>query len=554
MDLGLVGFDGFVCSGTSTKTSNDFSSENATEAKNKWHGSGFLKQQRPADTINQDDYRGFKMAKTCNNDAFSAAASKEMLIHQNIPFLRSNSSNFSEGQQMLSFSSPNSQTWPYYQQTSCAFSRNPGLNGAGMHGVRGPITPSQWMELEHQALIYKYITANVPIPSYLLNPIRKALQSAACSTFSGLRPNTLGWGSTFHLGFSNTDPEPGRCRRTDGKKWRCSKDAVADQKYCERHMNRGRHRSRKPVEGQPGRSVSGATTTITGKLTPVASSTTASVVAGGGVSYSFGLSHDHHLNNYQLGSNNSLSAIPHVNRNILDKEHVDKGYQHTMSVSMLSSASNLKENQSFIAEQQNPYKESSQSESRLVCSNSLVNPVNESSLLVNCRNYGMCNNHDYKESKSQHPFRQFMDDWTKNQTEPSAISWADVRTQLSMSMPMVTSDFMSSTSSPTNENLAASSLRMSQELEATQMGLGVGTLVSEQSQRQMNWIPISWDSSGGGPLGEVLNSTNNSTVDSKNVTALDLLKEGRDSSPQSASSPTGVLQTFRSISNSSAGE
>lgn len=63
----------------------------------------------------------------------------------------------------------------------------------------------------------------------------------------------VGWG-TFHLGFAGgkIDPEPGRCRRTDGKKWRCSKDAVPDQKYCERHINRGRHRSRKPVEVQPG--------------------------------------------------------------------------------------------------------------------------------------------------------------------------------------------------------------------------------------------------------------------------------------------------------------
>lgn len=44
------------------------------------------------------------------------------------------------------------------------------------------------------------------------------------------------------------DPEPGRCRRTDGKKWRCGKNVVPDQKYCERHMHRGRQRSRKPVE------------------------------------------------------------------------------------------------------------------------------------------------------------------------------------------------------------------------------------------------------------------------------------------------------------------
>ncbi|EPS67843.1 hypothetical protein M569_06931, partial [Genlisea aurea] len=115
--------------------------------------------------------------------------------------------------------------------------------------VRGPFTASQWMELEHQALIYKYINANVPIPSYLLDPIRKPFQSAA------FRSTPFGWGG-FQLGFSNSDPEPGRCRRTDGKKWRCSRDAVADQKYCERHMNRGRHRSRKPVEQQSGHAAS----------------------------------------------------------------------------------------------------------------------------------------------------------------------------------------------------------------------------------------------------------------------------------------------------------
>ncbi|KAM7512063.1 hypothetical protein LguiB_010938 [Lonicera macranthoides] len=45
-----------------------------------------------------------------------------------------------------------------------------------------------------------------------------------------------------------TDPEPGRCRRTDGKKWRCTKNVVPDLKYCERHMHRGHQRSRKHVE------------------------------------------------------------------------------------------------------------------------------------------------------------------------------------------------------------------------------------------------------------------------------------------------------------------
>jgi hypothetical protein len=119
--------------------------------------------------------------------------------------------------------------------------------------VRGPFTPTQWMELEHQALIYKHIVANAPVPAGLLLPIRRSLHPPVFPHFSSggiLGSSSLGWGS-FQLGYSGSaDSEPGRCRRTDGKKWRCSRDAVVDQKYCERHINRGRHRSRKHVEGQ----------------------------------------------------------------------------------------------------------------------------------------------------------------------------------------------------------------------------------------------------------------------------------------------------------------
>lgn len=35
------------------------------------------------------------------------------------------------------------------------------------------------------------------------------------------------------------EPEPGRCRRTDGKKWRCKCAVLAGQKYCATHMHRG---------------------------------------------------------------------------------------------------------------------------------------------------------------------------------------------------------------------------------------------------------------------------------------------------------------------------
>ncbi|XP_042500936.1 growth-regulating factor 1-like isoform X2 [Macadamia integrifolia] len=109
-----------------------------------------------------------------------------------------------------------------------------------------PFTTSQWQELEHQALIFKYMVSGVPIPSDLIFPIKRSLDSSLSSRLFPHEP--IGWGC-FQMGFTRkADPEPGRCRRTDGKKWRCSKDAYPDSKYCERHMHRGRNRSRKPVE------------------------------------------------------------------------------------------------------------------------------------------------------------------------------------------------------------------------------------------------------------------------------------------------------------------
>ncbi|OIW21651.1 hypothetical protein TanjilG_07177 [Lupinus angustifolius] len=96
-----------------------------------------------------------------------------------------------------------------------------------------PFTSAQWKELERQAMIYKYMVASVPVPPHLLIP--------------SYSPSTLVNGG-FNLRLSSSDPEPGRCRRTDGKKWRCSRDVAPNHKYCERHMHRGRPRSRKPVE------------------------------------------------------------------------------------------------------------------------------------------------------------------------------------------------------------------------------------------------------------------------------------------------------------------
>ncbi|XP_021286312.1 growth-regulating factor 10-like [Herrania umbratica] len=112
-------------------------------------------------------------------------------------------------------------------------------------------TVFQLQELQLQSLIYKYMEAGLPVPHHLLLPIWKSFAGSV----GGLHGNPYQLYSGFlgcgplQLEYKNgLDPEPGRCRRTDGKKWRCSKEAVPDHKYCERHMHRGRQRSRKLVE------------------------------------------------------------------------------------------------------------------------------------------------------------------------------------------------------------------------------------------------------------------------------------------------------------------
>ncbi|KAG4211010.1 hypothetical protein ERO13_A02G080200v2 [Gossypium hirsutum] len=537
MDFGVVGLEGIVGSETSTGFTLVASE---SETKQKLYGSAFLKQKRSGS--NEDDWRSSKLAKFDDISASKAVLSQ----HRNTLF-RSNTSIFFDGQQqqqMLSFSAPKLEAlsmgrssqnviFPYFHLTSPACTRNTGYNTGGFNGANmngGPFTSSQWMELEHQALIYKYMTANVPIPSTLLIPIRKALDSAGFSSFSGglLRPNTLGWGA-FHLGFSNnTDPEPGRCRRTDGKKWRCSRDAVADQKYCERHMNRGRHRSRKPVEGQSGRSTASTTTTTT-KLMHSVSFSSASVVGPNGGN---GESNSLTIAEQQTAGESNLSHSGPLNRWLLNKESIGERMHDTAPGN----------------------------EFGVVSSESLLNPSHKSYSLIKCINFGCSQDLDSQETESHRSVRQFFDGWPKTQSDCSSIFLpeADVqsdRTQLSISMPMALSDFMSSTSSPNNEDVTHSPLQLSRELDPIQMGLGVGSVGNETNWRQANWIPISRETSMGGPLGEVLHSNNSSSAECKNSSALNLMTEKCDHSPRLGLSPTGVLQKtmFGWHSNSSAG-
>ncbi|KAK8465297.1 hypothetical protein PHAVU_009G047000 [Phaseolus vulgaris] len=133
---------------------------------------------------------------------------------------------------------------PYTSPTTTSSTFKPSGGMAASLGF--PFTSAQWRELERQAMIYKYMMASVPVPPDLL--IHTSLTSSSRSVCSMNDPLlSLDGGFNLRLA-SSTDPEPGRCRRTDGKKWRCSRDVAPNHKYCERHMHRGRPRSRKPVE------------------------------------------------------------------------------------------------------------------------------------------------------------------------------------------------------------------------------------------------------------------------------------------------------------------
>ncbi|XP_010552235.1 PREDICTED: growth-regulating factor 5-like [Tarenaya hassleriana] len=109
-----------------------------------------------------------------------------------------------------------------------------------------PFTTTQWQELEQQALVYKYMVSGVPVPPELIFSIRRSLHSSFSSPLLPHQP--FGWGC-FQMGLGRKpDTEPGRCRRTDGKKWRCSRESHPNSKYCEKHMHRGRNRTRKSLE------------------------------------------------------------------------------------------------------------------------------------------------------------------------------------------------------------------------------------------------------------------------------------------------------------------
>ena len=67
---------------------------------------------------------------------------------------------------------------------------------------RSPFTASQWQELEHQALIFKYIVSGVPIPADLIWTVKRSLDSSLSSGLFPHQPSKHGRTFSFSWFFS----------------------------------------------------------------------------------------------------------------------------------------------------------------------------------------------------------------------------------------------------------------------------------------------------------------------------------------------------------------
>lgn len=125
------------------------------------------------------------------------------------------------------------------------------------------------------------------------------------------------------------DPEPGRCRRTDGKKWRCARDAHPDSKYCDRHMIRRRYRSRKPVESSSSSSCSQSSSSVSATTSQGGSSGSTSTVSASVTATSTFQTLPLHTNGTREGLSFNLgNTVPHMDPMLLPLQGSKKPYRY----------------------------------------------------------------------------------------------------------------------------------------------------------------------------------------------------------------------------------
>lgn len=193
---------------------------------------------------------------------------------------------------------------------------------------------------------------------------------------------------------SPVDSEPGRCRRTDGKKWRCSRDVVGDQKYCERHMNRGRYRNRKPVDDQTSVPATAQQTANSNGLPVVGSTSSAPVITS---------SEPVNVTTQQQTKDSEVAAAVNVKSDEEAAFTVPKPIEEESSDSFISSSKKRKYVNSEDCDEPFP-------------------------------------SFNKQDTEEQHPLRQFIEDSPEDQCNRSAISWAEELksdwNQLSLSAPV----------------------------------------------------------------------------------------------------------------------
>ncbi|XP_060675286.1 growth-regulating factor 4 isoform X1 [Ziziphus jujuba] len=310
--------------------------------------------------------------------------------------------------------------------------------GGGETGMRSPFTVSQWQELEHQYLIFKYMMAGLPVPPDLVLPIQKSFESISHRFF---HHPSMGYCSFYG---KKVDPEPGRCRRTDGKKWRCSKDAYPDSKYCERHMHRGRNRSRKPVESQ----------TMTQSSSTVTSLTVTGSSGGTGSFQSLPLSA---LGNTQ-GTGAGVATQSHYHMDSIPYGIPNKDYRYIQGPkpgvgehSFFSDASGSNRSLHMDSSLDNTWPLMSSRVATFPASKSGENSILQNEYPQHSFFSGEFSSGDTVKQEGQ-SLRPFFDEWPKSRESWSGLE--DERsnqtsfstTQLSISIPMNSSDFSSTSS------------------------------------------------------------------------------------------------------------
>ncbi|KAG0464885.1 hypothetical protein HPP92_019049 [Vanilla planifolia] len=382
-------------------------------------------------------------------------------------------------------------------------------------------TLSQRKELEQQMLIYNYIQTNAPIPTNLISSLRRGMDLSGfsiCAT-SSIGANAGLWGC-FHAGFvGNSDSEPSRCRRTDGKKWRCSKDAVLEQKYCEKHLNRGRHRSRKHVESQGVHALKTIpVTTNSASATNFGSLSLNSLTVAG--------NHRHQLSTTDISSHICMPTNATAANSLLENAEGHSLLHATPCESLFLTSKNegtcsleLDSGNALVSQQR----------ASVLTNNSPVKPFE-------------LNDHQCKQLHIQ---EQFEEEWNPRLRHRTAIIWQDgeakkfKKTQLAVAFPFASSDFSSSIASSVIEK------------ETPIIGLGVLDAAKELNSMQIKWRATPWElrsgdlGSSGGPLGEALNTTN-STATVENTSSFSLINDEFELSPQLALPANTMMQSSKS--------